>query len=99
MYKKFGKRMLDLIFSTILIVVLSPILLIVAIAIKLETKGPAIFKQTRSGKNNQNFTLYKFRSMTANNNVYDKSVEDHVTKVGKFIRKTSIDELPQWLIF
>lgn len=95
MYKKVGKRMLDLIFSIILLAILSPILLIVTVAIKLETKGPAIFKQTRSGKNNQNFTLYKFRSMTANNNVYDRSVEDHVTKVGKIIRKTSIDELPQ----
>ena len=63
--------------------------------IKIDSKGPVIFKQIRSGKNNKNFTLYKFRSMTCNNNLYDTSVEDQVTKIGRILRKTSLDELPQ----
>ena len=95
MYKKFGKRLIDIILSLLLLIILSPILLMVALSIKLESKGPAIFKQTRSGKNNENFTLYKFRSMAANNDIYDKTSEDRITKVGNFIRKTSLDELPQ----
>ena len=81
--------------ATILLVLLSPIFIIVSIAIKLETKGPVIFKQIRSGKHNKVFTLYKFRSMTANNDFYNTKEEDQITKVGKFIRKTSLDELPQ----
>ena len=63
--------------------------------IKIDSKGPVIFKQIRSGKNNKNFTLYKFRSMIYNNNLYDTSVEDQVTKIGRILRKTSLDELPQ----
>lgn len=95
MYKRFIKRILDLLLATILLVLLSPIFIIVSIAIKLETKGPVIFKQIRSGKHNKVFTLYKFRSMTANNDFYNTKEEDQITKVGKFIRKTSLDELPQ----
>lgn len=95
MYKRFIKRILDLLLATILLVLLSPIFIIVSIAIKLETKGPVIFKQIRSGKNNHVFTLYKFRSMTANNDFYNTKEEDQITKVGRIIRKTSLDELPQ----
>lgn len=95
MYKHFFKRFFDIICALILIVVLAPVMLLIAIAIKLNSKGPAIFKQIRSGKNNKKFKLYKFRSMTANNNFYDKTKEDQVTTVGKFLRKTSLDELPQ----
>lgn len=95
MYKLFFKRLFDIIFALMLLIPLAPIMLIVAIAIKLDSKGPAIFKQIRSGKNNKEFMLYKFRSMTCNNDFYDKTKEDQVTKVGKFIRKTSLDELPQ----
>ena len=95
MYKYFFKRFFDVVFALLLLIPLMPIMLIVALVIKLDSKGPAIFKQIRSGKNNKEFMLYKFRSMTCNNDFYDKSKEDQVTKVGKFIRKTSLDELPQ----
>lgn len=95
MYKYFFKRFLDCFFALILLIPLAPIMLIIALAIKIDSKGPAIFKQLRSGKNNKKFMLYKFRSMSANNDFYDKSKEDQLTKVGSFIRKTSLDELPQ----
>lgn len=95
MYRLFFKRFFDCLFAVLLLIPLTPIMLLVAIAIKLDSKGPAIFKQIRSGKNNKEFMLYKFRSMTCNNDVYDKSKEDQITKVGNFIRKTSLDELPQ----
>lgn len=95
MYKRFIKRILDLLLAIILLVLLSPIFIIVSIAIKLETKGPVIFKQIRSGKHNKEFTLYKFRSMTANNDFYNTKEEDQITKVGRVLRKTSLDELPQ----
>lgn len=95
MYKRFIKRILDLLLAIILLVLLLPIFIIVSIAIKLETKGPVIFKQIRSGKNNHVFTLYKFRSMTANNDFYNTKEEDQITKVGRVLRKTSLDELPQ----
>lgn len=95
MYRKVIKKLLDLTLALILIILLSPIMLIISVMIKLDSKGPVIFKQIRSGKNNKNFTLYKFRSMTCNNNLYDTSVEDQVTKVGRILRKTSLDELPQ----
>ena len=95
MYRKVIKKLLDLILALILVILLSPLMIIISIMIKIDSKGPVIFKQIRSGKNNKNFTLYKFRSMIYNNNLYDTSVEDQVTKVGKILRKTSLDELPQ----
>lgn len=95
MYRKVIKKLFDLILALILVILLSPLMIIIAIMIKIDSKGPVIFKQIRSGKNNKNFTLYKFRSMTCNNNLYDTSVEDQVTKIGRILRKTSLDELPQ----
>lgn len=94
------KRAFDILFSSIVIVfVLSWLTPLIAILIKLESKGPVFFKQSRNGFNYQEFDCYKFRSMTPNKNanLYQATRGDQrVTKVGKFIRKTSIDELPQF---
>ena len=109
---KVSKRALDVIASFLGLVILSPILLIVAILIKLESKGPAIFSQSRIGLNGKEFKMYKFRSMVQNAEelkeklakqnemsgpMFKMKNDPRVTKVGKFIRKTSIDELPQLL--
>jgi putative colanic acid biosynthesis UDP-glucose lipid carrier transferase len=94
------KRGFDIIFSSAVIVfVLSWLTPLIAILIKLETKGPVFFKQSRNGFNYKEFDCYKFRSMMPNKeaNLYQATRGDQrVTKVGKFIRKTSIDELPQF---
>lgn len=107
---KFSKRTLDIICSTLGLIILSPVLLIVAILIKLESKGPVIFSQKRVGLNGNEFKMYKFRSMVQNAEklkeklakqnemsgpMFKMKDDPRVTKVGKFIRKTSIDEIPQ----
>ena len=104
------KRISDIFLSLIGLIILSPILLIVAIAIKLESQGPLIFSQERVGKDRKNFKMYKFRSMVVNAEEIKKKLkhknemsgpmfkmkdDPRITRVGKFIRKTSIDELPQ----
>lgn len=94
------KRTFDIVFSSFVIVfVLSWLTPIIAILIKLESKGPVFFKQSRNGFNYKEFNCYKFRSMMPNKDahLYQATRDDQrVTKVGKFIRKTSIDELPQF---
>jgi len=69
----------------------------VALAIKLESKGPSLFKQRRIGKNNKEFIIYKFRTMKVETGKNGKKLSDseRLTKVGKFLRKTSLDEIPQ----
>lgn len=97
-YKKI-KRGLDIILSIIGVLILSPLLIIVALAIKIDSKGPVIFKQKRLGLNGSEFNIYKFRSMCNNaekDGVYCEKGDARVTKIGKFIRATSIDELPQF---
>ena len=93
------KRGVDLVISLTLMVLLAPVALIVAILIKLESKGPVIFKQVRIGENMVPFKVYKFRSMKIHDpQKYSKYAQDNdnrVTKIGNFIRKTRIDELPQ----
>jgi len=96
-----AKRAFDIIFSLIGIIVFSPVMLFTAIAIKLDSKGPVLFKQKRHGFNNEVIEVYKFRSMyvdqcdpTAKQAVTRN--DPRVTRVGRFIRKASIDELPQF---
>ena len=96
------KRIIDIICSILGLIILIPFFLIIAIAIKIESKGPVVFKQKRIGKDGQVFEIYKFRSMVVGaekmgTGVYSKKGDSRVTKVGKFIRATSIDELPQLL--
>lgn len=97
---KITKRLFDIVFaSTIILFLLSWLTPLLAIIIKLESKGPVFFKQSRNGFNYKEFACYKFRSMTPNKDahLYQATKGDQrVTKVGRFIRKTSIDELPQF---
>lgn len=89
------KRGFDLAMSAALLVGLSPMLLVVSAVIKLDSPGPVLFRQKRTGKNGKEFNMYKFRSMAADNDIRDKSCADKYTRVGKWLRNTSIDELPQ----
>lgn len=94
---RYIKRFLDMIIALFLLIILMIPMLIVAICIKLEDGGPIFYMQTRIGKNLKPFKIYKFRSMRTNRKEFDGKLshEQMVTNVGKFIRKTSIDELPQ----
>ena len=104
------KRLIDIICSFVGILVLSPLFIIIAIIVKFTSKGPVFFSQKRVGRNGKEFDMYKFRSMVVNAEelkeklaaqnemsgpMFKMKDDPRVTKVGKFIRKTSIDELPQ----
>ncbi len=99
------KRTLDFICSLLALVVLSPLFLILIIAIKLDSKGPVLFKQKRVGIHKTHFNILKFRTMKIDTpkdvpTHQLKNPEQYITRVGKFLRKTSLDELPQiWNIF
>lgn len=100
-YNKFVKRLFDVVFVIVASVLLSPLLLITAIAVKITSPGPIIYKQERVGENGSTFMIYKFRSMRSEDEYIDdkrwtQKNDPRVTKVGRFIRKTSIDELPQF---
>ena len=100
-YNKAVKRLSDIIISLIAVVITSPIMLVVAILIKLTSRGPIIFKQERIGYNGKPFTMYKFRSMKVQDAEEEKSQwttkdDPRKTAIGDFIRRTSIDELPQF---
>jgi exopolysaccharide biosynthesis polyprenyl glycosylphosphotransferase len=109
-FQFFVKRIFDIILSLIGIIILLPIYLIIAISIKLDSKGPILFKQVRVGKDRKNFTIYKFRTMVVSaeskrelqidptnmdNFVFQSKSDNRVTKVGSFLRNTSLDEIPQ----
>jgi O-antigen biosynthesis protein WbqP len=104
MYMKI-KRLIDIILSLIGLIVLSPVYLILIIAIKIDSKGPVLFKQKRIGINKTHFNILKFRTMRIDTPKDTpthllKNPEQYITKMGKFLRKTSLDELPQiWNIF
>ena len=93
------KRFIDLFFGLIIILIISLPLLFISLIIKLTSRGPIIFKQSRYGLNEKKFIMWKFRSMTFEKNakfVQATSNDSRITKVGKFLRKTSLDELPQF---
>lgn len=94
------KRVIDTVISFLALVVLSPVLLIISIAIAIDSKGGVIFKQLRMGKNGKPFYMYKFRTMVPNaqnmgSGVYSFKDDPRITRTGRFLRKTSLDELLQ----
>lgn len=113
---RFVKRTFDILVSGLSLIILSPIFLVIALLVRLDSKGPAIFKQKRIGKNGQAIYIYKFRSMVLNaEEVLEKMMEENedirkeylenkklendprITKIGNILRKTSLDELPQFI--
>lgn len=94
------KNIFDIVVSLILMIVLSPLLLMIALLIKMDSKGPIFFKQKRLGRNGKIFEIYKFRTMCDNavsigSGIFTFEDDPRITKVGKFLRETSLDELPQ----
>lgn len=102
MYKKYVKRIQDMVLSGIALIILSPILLIVAILVRIKLGSPVIFHQKRPGKDEKIFTMCKFRTMIDEKDEKGNLLPDEVrlTKFGKWLRSTSLDELPElWNIF
>ncbi len=97
-----SKRIMDIVISSVAIVILSPLCLIVAFVIKLTSKGPIIYSQTRSGKDGKDFEIYKFRTMRvdaekATGPVWALAKDSRITPIGNFLRKSRIDEIPQFI--
>ena len=98
MYDKYVKRLIDIILSLLAIVILSPVLIVVAILVRVKLGSPILFKQARPGKNGKIFYLYKFRTMTDEKDENGNLLPDDIrlTKFGKTLRSTSLDELPEF---
>lgn len=93
------KRVMDIVLSLLLIIITSPLMILTAIGVRISSPGPIFFKQIRVGKNNKNFTMYKFRSMRVNDSEqtgWSNEQDPRKTKFGAFIRKFALDELPQF---
>lgn len=100
-YQQVQKRIFDIIFSIIAIVITMPIMVLISIAIKIDSKGKIIYRQQRITKNGKRFTIYKFRTMVENAEketgpILAKEDDGRITRVGKLLRKTRLDELPQF---
>lgn len=94
-YQRYTKRILDIAGGITLIILLSPLLGIIAVIIKISSRGPVLYRQPRTGLGGEEFICIKFRTMTANNSALDRSTDDSMTAVGKVLRRFSVDELPQ----
>ncbi len=100
MYRRFFKRFFDLVLAVVALVIAALPMLVIFVAVKIDSRGPALFKQTRIGLKGKEFTILKFRSMCVNaetqgTGVYSGKGDFRVTRVGKILRATSLDELPQ----
>ncbi|MGI6234289.1 MAG: sugar transferase [Christensenellales bacterium] len=101
-YRSTGKRIIDLVLSGVGTVILAPFMLLIALIIKLESKGPVLFRQKRVGLHKKTFSIMKFRTMRTDTPKDTpthmlQNPDQYITKVGRFLRKTSLDELPQIL--
>lgn len=97
-FNRFIKRVSDIVGSFLLIILFSPVMLVVALAVRFSSKGPVIYKQERVGLHNRNFVMYKFRSMKierCDELHFTTQNDDRTTRIGRFIRRCSLDELPQ----
>lgn len=100
-YRHFLKRIIDLLVAILSVVILSPLFLLICILIKVDSKGPILFKQRRVGKDKKEFMILKYRSMKTDAPKDQpthllENPEAHITKIGSFLRRTSLDELPQF---
>jgi lipopolysaccharide/colanic/teichoic acid biosynthesis glycosyltransferase len=99
MYRKFFKRFLDFITALVMLLIFTPLMLILALLVKLTSEGPVFFRQKRGGKDGVYFEILKFRSMTEkksdDKSEFDAGSDMRVTRIGKILRKTKLDELPQ----
>lgn len=100
-YYAFCKRTVDVLLSALLLVLFSPLFALIAILVRLDSRGPALFIQKRVGRNGELFNIYKFRSMYAGSGIYELSPttsrDPRITPIGRLLRRTSLDELPQLL--
>ena len=99
-YNRVVKRLLDLLIALFVLLLFFPLLLLIALAVRLDSTGPALFRQERLGRNGKTFQICKFRTMVVNaehtgSGVYSNDADPRQTRVGRFLRKTSLDELPQ----